>query len=53
MLEFAKGKNATEVNSGEKLIAALTTLRTAVEAGELDAQLNLAAADFIKNRFKK
>ena len=52
VLEFLKGKNAIEVSSGEELIAALTTLKTAVEAGELDAQLN-QAADLVKARFKK
>ena len=52
VLEFSRGKNAIEVSSGEDLIAALTTLKTAVEAGELDSQLNLAA-DAVKERFKK
>ena len=52
VLEFAKGKNAIEVSSGEDLINALTTLKTAVEAGALDSQLNLAA-DAVKERFKK
>jgi hypothetical protein len=52
VLEFAKGKNAIEISSGEELINALTTLKTAVEAGELDSQLNLAA-DAVKERFKK
>ena len=52
VLEFAKGKNAIEVSSGEDLISALTTLKTSVEAGELDSQLNLAAVA-VKERFKK
>ncbi len=52
VLEFAKGKNAIEVSSGEDLINALNTLKTAVEAGELDSQLNLAA-DAVKERFNK
>jgi hypothetical protein len=52
VLEFAKGKNAIEVNSADELITALTTLKTSVEAGELDSQLNLAA-DAVKERFKK
>jgi len=52
VLEFSKGKNAIEVNSADELITALTTLKTAVEAGELDSQLNLAA-DAVKERFKK
>jgi hypothetical protein len=52
VLEFAKGKNAIEVSSADDLITALTTLKSAVETGELDSQLNLAA-DAVKERFKK
>ena len=52
ILEFSKGKNAIEVTSGEELISALNTLKTAVESGELDSQLNLAA-DSVKEKFKK
>ena len=51
-LELAKGKNAIEVSSADELITALTTLKTAVESGELDSQLN-TAADLVKERFKK
>ena len=52
ILEFSKGKNAIEVSSGEELITALNTLKIAVESGELDSQLNLAA-DSVKEKFKK
>ena len=52
ILEFSKGKNAIEVSSGEELITALNTLKIAVESGELDSQLNLAA-DSVKDKFKK
>jgi hypothetical protein len=52
VLDFGRGKNAIEVNSADELISALTTLKTAVENGEMDAQLN-AAADAVKERFKK
>jgi hypothetical protein len=52
VLEFAKGKNAIEVNSADELINALTTLKNSIELGELDSQLNLAA-DAVKERFKK
>ena len=52
VIEFAKGKNAIEVGSADELISALTTLKTAVESGELDSQLN-TAADLVKERFKK
>ena len=51
-IEFSKGKNAVEVGTADELIGALTTLKTAVEAGELDAQLN-QAADSVKERFKQ
>jgi hypothetical protein len=52
VIEFAKGKNAIEVGSADELISAITTLKTAVESGELDSQLN-TAADLVKERFKK
>ena len=52
VLDFGRGKNAIEVNSADELISALTTLKGAVENGEMDAQLN-AAADAVKERFKK
>lgn len=52
VLEFAKGKNAIEVGSADELISALTTLKSAVESGELDSQLN-TAADLVKERFRK
>ncbi len=52
VLDFGKGKNAIEVSSADELITALTTLKGAVENGEMDAQLN-SAADAVKERFKK
>ena len=52
VLEFAKGKNAIEVNSADELISALTVLKQAVEEGQLDSQLN-TAADLVKERFRK
>ena len=36
IIEFSKGKNAIEVNSGEELISTLQKLRTATMSGELD-----------------
>ena len=42
-IAIAKGKNAIEVNNGDELITALTVIRKAVEDGELDTQLELAA----------
>ena len=52
VLDFGRGKNAIEVSSADELISALTTLKTAVEGGELDSQLN-TAADLVKERFRK
>ena len=52
VIEFAKGKNAIEVSSADELISTLTTLKTAVESGELDSQLN-TAADLVKERFRR
>jgi hypothetical protein len=43
-LELAKGKPSVEVASGEELIKALESIKTAVEAGELDKQIELASA---------
>jgi hypothetical protein len=51
-LEFSKGKNAVEAGSVEAVITVLETLRRAVAAGELDAQLEQAAA-VLKRGFKK
>ena len=39
IIEFVKGKSAVEVNSPEELIKALEIIKGAVEAGELDGQI--------------
>ena len=52
VIEFAKGKNAIEVNSGEELISTLQKLRTATMNGELDDCINSASL-LVKARFKK
>ncbi len=52
LLELAKGKNAVEVNTADELITVLGTLKSAIENGDLDAQIN-TAADMVKQRFKK
>ena len=52
VIEFAKGKNAIEVNSGEELITTLQKLRTATMSGELDESINTASL-LVKARFKK
>ena len=51
-LDIAKGKSAIEVASGEDLIAAIQTVKAAVEAGELDAEIE-AASGSLKAGFKK
>ena len=43
VLELAKGKNAIELASGDELMATLNALKTAVLAGELDAQIESAS----------
>ena len=43
VIEFAKGKTAVEVNSAEELIKALEIIKGAVEAGELDTQIEQAS----------
>ena len=49
----AKGdKNAIEVSDSAELLSVLQTLKTAVENGELDQQISVAA-DLVKARFEK
>ena len=43
LIEFVKGKTAVEVNSSDELIKALEIIKTAVEAGELDTQIEQAS----------
>jgi predicted nicotinamide N-methyase len=42
-LEIAKGKNAIEVGDMDGLVAALAAVKEAVQAGELDAQIEQAS----------
>jgi hypothetical protein len=51
-LELAKGKPSVEVASADELVLALETIKQAVEAGELDAQIETASAG-LKSGFKK
>lgn len=51
-VEIAKGKTAVELASGTDLVPTLETLKAAVEAGELDAQLEAVSAK-VKAGFKK
>lgn len=52
VIDFAKGKNAIEVNDGDELIQALKKLRDAVLGGELDAQIEITS-EAVKARFKR
>lgn len=51
-IELAKGKPSVEVTSGEDLVKALEAIKQAVEAGELDAQIEAASAS-LRSGFKK
>jgi hypothetical protein len=52
VLDLAKGKNSIEVGTGAELITVLQTVKSAVEAGELDAQIEAASAA-VRERFKQ
>ena len=51
ILELSKGKSSVEVASGEALILALESIKAAVEAGELDQQIEAASLE-LKARFE-
>lgn len=51
-LELAKGKSSVEVASAEDLVNVLESIKTAVEAGELDQQINAASAE-LRSGFRK
>ena len=51
VIELAKGKNAVELASKADLIITLETLKEAVLAGELDAQIETASGA-IRSKFK-
>jgi len=48
VLELAKGKYAVEVASADEIVATLELIKSAVEAGELDAQLEATAGNLRK-----
>lgn len=52
VLEISKGKFAVEIASQSDIVTTLETVKTAVESGELDAQLE-AAAGKLRSGFKK
>ena len=51
-IELAKGKPSVEVASGEELVKALTAIKQAVEAGELDQQIEIASSS-LRSGFKR
>lgn len=51
-LELSKGKPSVEVSSADELVVALETIKQAVEAGDLDAQIEIASAG-LKSGFKR
>ncbi len=51
-LELAKGKPSVEVVSADELVVALETIKQAVEAGELDSQIETASVR-LKSGFRK
>jgi hypothetical protein len=52
VLDIAKGKNAIEVANLDDLAAVIETVKSAVETGELDAQIEQASGS-LKAGFKK
>lgn len=52
VIELAKGKTSVEVENATALIKALEQIKMAVEAGELDAQIE-AASGVLKRGFKR
>ena len=52
VIELAKGKHSVEVSSADELVKALSTIKQAVEAGELDSQIELASGA-VRARFGK
>lgn len=51
-LELAKGKPSIEVSNAEELVNALIAVKEAVEAGELDSQIQTASAS-LRSGFTK
>ena len=50
--QLAKGKPSVEVASAEDLVRALETVKLAVEAGELDTEIEKASSS-LRSGFKK
>ena len=51
-IELAKGKPSVEVANAQDLIKTLETIKTAVEVGELDTQIETASAS-LRSGFKR
>ncbi len=47
---MAKGKNSIEVANADELLKVLAAVKSAVEAGDLDAQIDAASAA-VRERF--
>ncbi len=52
VIELAKGKHSVEVENAQALVKALETIKSAVEQGELDTQIE-SASGALKLGFKK
>ena len=52
VIELAKGKHSVEVDNAQSLVKVLETIKSAVEQGELDAQIE-SASGALKLGFKK
>jgi len=52
VIELAKGKHSIEVENAQALIKALETVKQAVEAGELDTQIE-SAGNYLRSGFRK
>ena len=52
LIELAKGKSSIEIGSTDQLLPTLELIKQAVEAGELDAQIE-AAANKLREGFAK
>jgi hypothetical protein len=52
VIELAKGKHSIEVASADELISTLEKVKTAVEAGELDVQIESASMN-LRDGFKR
>lgn len=52
MLDIARGKNAIEIANMDELVAVIEAVKSAVESGELDAEIE-AASGSLKAGFRR